>query len=228
MFVKMKEREEARRIRAEEGESIKSIAARLDVAVSSVSLWVRDIELTEPQVAALRDRNPRFNRQFKGQQTTSRRARERREAWQLEGRADARAGDPLHRLGCMLFWAEGSKNRCNVHFTNADADMLRLFRRFITECFAVEPERLVFTCNCYLGNGLSLTEIEDFWLHELDLPRSSLRKPAVNRASSASQRKRNTLLYGTGRLSLHSTEIVQRIYGAIQEYGGFDRPEWLD
>jgi hypothetical protein len=38
----------------------------------------------------------------------------------------------------------------------------------------------------------------------------------------------NRLPYGTCRLSVHSTAIVQHIYGAIQEYAGFDRPEWLD
>jgi transposase-like protein len=27
---------------------------------------------------------------------------------------------------------------------------------------------------------------------------------------------------------VHSTRIVQMIYGSIQEYGGFERPEWLD
>ena len=105
---------------------------------------------------------------------------------------------------------------------------MRLFRRFLTECFGVDPSALTFTCNCFLGNGLTLDEIETFWLETLDLPRSCLRKAAVNRTSSASQRKRNTLLYGTGKLALHSTEIAQRIYGAIQEYGGFERPEWLD
>jgi hypothetical protein len=27
---------------------------------------------------------------------------------------------------------------------------------------------------------------------------------------------------------VHRTRILQTIYGAIQEYGGFERPEWLD
>jgi hypothetical protein len=27
---------------------------------------------------------------------------------------------------------------------------------------------------------------------------------------------------------VHSTQIVQTIFGSIQEYGGFDRPDWLD
>ena len=50
----------------------------------------------------------------------------------------------------------------------------------------------------------------------------------MNHASSASRWRRNVLIYGTARLSVCSTFLVQSIYGAIQEYAGFDRPEWLD
>jgi hypothetical protein len=50
----------------------------------------------------------------------------------------------------------------------------------------------------------------------------------VNVYSKHSQKKRrNKLPYGTVRVCVHSTAIVQSIYGAIQEYGGFERPEWL-
>jgi hypothetical protein len=46
--------------------------------------------------------------------------------------------------------------------------------------------------------------------------------------SKHSQKKRrNKLPYGTCRLAVHDTRIVQSIFGSIQEYGGFDRPEWL-
>jgi hypothetical protein len=62
----------------------------------------------------------------------------------------------------------------------------------------------------------------------LGLPHSCLRKSTVNVYSKHSQKKRrNKLPYGTVRVCVHSTEIVHSIYGAIQEYGGFDRPEWL-
>ena len=88
---------------------------------------------------------------------------------------------------------------------------------------------MTFSVNCFLGNGLSLSEIERWWLARLALPPPCLRKAAVNRPSSASQGKRgNVLPYGTGRLSVHSTDVIQSIYGAIQEYAGIDRPEWLD
>jgi len=34
--------------------------------------------------------------------------------------------------------------------------------------------------------------------------------------------------YGVCRLCLGDTRIAQHIYGAIQEYGGFEEPRWLD
>jgi len=51
----------------------------------------------------------------------------------------------------------------------------------------------------------------------------------LNRYSRYSQKKRrNKLPYGTFRVVVNSTEIAQTIYGSIQEFAGFDRPEWLD
>ena len=77
-------------------------------------------------------------------------------------------------------------------------------------------------------DGLSIAEIEAWWLAELGLPASTLRaatvKPPVERVPLG----RNVLLYGTARLCVHSAFLVQSFYGAIQEYAGFDRPEWLD
>ena len=40
--------------------------------------------------------------------------------------------------------------------------------------------------------------------------------------------KLSLLPYGVGTLSCCSTAIVQHIYGAIQEYAGFEEPRWLD
>ena len=51
----------------------------------------------------------------------------------------------------------------------------------------------------------------------------------MNVYSKYSQKKRRNMLpFGTCKVSVHRTQIVQTIYGAIQEYGGFERPEWLD
>jgi hypothetical protein len=226
--VKPVEKDEARRLRREEGLAMRVIASRLDVALSSVSLWTRDIPLTAEQHARLRDANPIYNRQLRGQGRRRASARATRLSAQERGRAMARRRDPAQLLGCMLYWAEGSKSRNSVVFCNSDPEMLRAFLAFLQRRCSIGDERILLSVNCHLNNGLSLQDIEAWWLATLGLPRQSLRGATINRASRASRWRRNTLVYGTARLVVHSTALVQSIYGAIQEYGGFERPEWLD
>ena len=215
-------------MRRVEGAPIKEIARRLQVSTSSVSHWVRDIALSDEQHAALRLLNPAYNPELRGHNRRAETAREVRRAWQEQGRRDARECDALHQAGCMLFWAEGSKSRGSVKVANADVELLKLFIRFLEASYEVPRHRLTICCQVHLGNGLSLEEIDEWWRQQLELPLSCQRKSSIITRQATSKRRQNKLLHGTGHLGLNSTEIVQRIYGAIQEYGGFDRPEWLD
>lgn len=231
MFVPKKrsdsDRSLARALR-QQGASIRTIAAEVGAARSTISRWVRDVPLDEAQLAALDAANPVLNGRQLGQRKWSRITREQRLSAQHEGRVRAREPSPLHLAGCMLYWAEGSKQRNQVTFTNADADMVAFFLRFLRECYEVADRQVALSVNCHLDNGLTLDEIEAWWLARLNLPRECLRAAAVNRVSAASKRVRTPLLYGTARLSVGSTAVVQSIYGAIQEYAGFDRASWVD
>jgi transposase-like protein len=220
--VKTEERLEARRIRLEEGASIKKIARRLGVSVSSVSLWVRDIELSPQQRAALR------NKVSGGWSANAISARRRRKQSQDRGRTVVREADPLFVAGIMLFWAEGAKARNEAAIVNSDPELVRFFAQFLRRFYGVPDERFRVACNLFADHLDRQREIEQFWLDTLQLPRSCLRKSMVNVYSKYSQKKRKGRLpYGTCKLVVCDTAVVQSIYGAIQEYAGFDRPEWL-
>jgi hypothetical protein len=202
---------------------MKEIARIVGVSLSSVSLWVRDIDLDEVQQASMRSRAAR-----RRGEASAAWARAQRRAAQETGRRQARRRDRLHLSGCMLFWAEGSRERNAVIFTNSDPAMVRYFARFLRECFAVPDEKIRITCNLFADHLEHQREIEEFWLDATGLPRSQLSKSIVNVYSKHSQKKRrNKLPYGTCRLVVCDTAIVQSVYGAIQEYAGFDRPAWL-
>jgi hypothetical protein len=227
--MKTVERRVARRLRRDEGRSIKEIARLVGVSVSSVSLWVRDIELTDNQVERLRERNTYYNRQFAAWTANAERARERRRSYQDEGRRRARCGDTTYAAGVMLYWAEGDKsNRNSVRLSNADPQLVRFFLDFLREFFQVPDNRVRLTCHLFADHLARQHEIEQFWLDLLELPTSRMCPSIVNVYSKYSQKKRrNKLPYGTTRLVVCDTRILQTIFGSIQEYGGFDRPEWL-
>jgi hypothetical protein len=210
----------------------RKIAAMLDVSVGSAYLWTSDIELTPEQ----RDRNLRGptgplnpERVRRAAVTWSRRCREKRAAYQEEGRGRARQRDSLHQAGCMLYCAEGAKGRNTVKFVNSDPRMVWFFRRFLTEALEVEVDKIAMALNVYTTNGLTIEEIEHYWLELLELPESAVRKHTLNHLpTSSSGKAKNKLPFGVCTLVVHSSRVVQHIYGAIQEYAGFDEPAWLD
>jgi hypothetical protein len=129
----------------------------------------------------------------------------------------------------MLYWAEGAKSRNQVRFSNSDAEMVRLFVRFLREYFAVRDDEIRLTCNLFADHLERQEEREQFWLDTAGLPATCLRKSTVNTYSKYSKKKRcNKLPHGTCQVTVSRTRVVQSIYGAIQEYGGFERREWLD
>lgn len=227
--MKTVERERARQLRRERGLPVKQIARLVGVAPSSVSVWVRDVPLTPDQLEALRQLNPAYNRQLRGANGNAERGRARRREYQEEGRAMARRGEPLHVAGTMLYWGEGDKGHKNsARLSNSDVELLRLFVRFVRICHGVPDGQLRVTCHLFADHIERQTEIEQYWLDAVDLPRERLCKSFVNVYSKYSQKKRkNRLPYGTTRITVHSTRVIQSIYGSIQEYGGFERPEWL-
>jgi transposase-like protein len=107
--MKTTERRDARRMRRDEGRSVKEIARLVGVSRSSVSLWVRDIQLTPEQEAELDARDPVRNGRQIGAAANIERGRLRRRGYQLAGRRRARQLEPLYVAGCMLYWAEGWK-----------------------------------------------------------------------------------------------------------------------
>jgi transposase-like protein len=226
--VKTLQRRRARELRKRRGYSIKQIAGILGVSRSSVSLWVRDIVLTDEQHEALRQRNPIYNRQLAGRGATSARRRAERRAYQEHGRVLARRGDATHAAGCMLYWAEGGRNQNSARFSNSDPEMVRTFVDFLRRYFDLADEHIRLTCHLYADHAERQREIERFWLDVTRLPASSLCRSVVNVYSKYSARKRlNMLPFGTCRVVVHRTRVIQSIYGAIQEYGGFERPAWL-
>lgn len=201
------------------------LAGLLGVSQSSISLWVRDIELSAEQRLRNLSRAGRVR-----SEAWSELNRSRRREYQREGRERARRGDSLHQAGCMLYWAEGSKGRNSLVFANSDPSMVAFFLRFLRVGLDVGDERFSLRLNVYLGNGRELEEVEAHWLSLLRLPGSCLRKHTVNHfPTSSSGGKGGRLPNGVCTLKvLRSTPELQHIYGAIQEYAGFDEPGWLD
>jgi len=222
MRRKDKERLEARRMRGE-GMTITKIAEELGVSKGSVSTWVRDVILTDEQVEAIKvAKSEKHLSQLAGAAANREKHLKLRKGYQQVGREAARNGSRLHLIGCMLYWAEGAKTRNNINFVNSDPEMMLVWMRFLREELYVENERI--RVHIHVHDAANIPVAEDYWADLLQVPHSRLGKTMVKDGSNT---RLNTLEYGVCSVRVYSTELAMYMYGAIQEYCGFDRPEWL-
>lgn len=129
----------------------------------------------------------------------------------------------------MLYWAEGSKSRNSLRFCNSDPEMVRFFVQFLRTYFPLTDEQIRVTCYLYADHRRRQREVEGYWLDLLGLDRSSLCRSVVNRVSRSSKGKRIRMLpHGTCRVVVNRTDVVQSVWGSIQEYAGFRRDAWLE
>lgn len=223
MAVKRELREQARKLR-QQGMSIPKIAKVLGVAKGSVSVWVRNIELTEVQLEVLAQNRRQNIGQYMGSRANRERYKAQRLHYQELGREKAREGRPLHMAGCMLYWAEGAKKSNSIYFVNSDSNMMLFFMRFLREELHIPEELFVLRIYCHTQDIEEQHRIENYWLELLYLPETSLRKTVFKQGSD---RSKKVLENGLGTITVHRVEYMQHIYGAIQEYAGFDNPAWL-
>lgn len=223
IVAKPEERESARKLRRQ-GKSIKDIAREVDVSSSTVSRWVRDIKLTDLQLSNLKQQQKQWKYQNKGAQRNKNNAQSRRLKYQNEGRLKAKEADILHMQGCMLYWAEGAKDRNRLEFVNSDVNMIELFIDFLRISLKIPDSQIHARIHCHSDNPEDISNIQEYWSDILKLPLENFGKVQIKNGSKS---RKNRLEYGVCGLRVESTSYVQHIFGAIQEYGGFDNPDWL-
>jgi hypothetical protein len=127
---------------------MKEIARLVGVSLSSVSYWVRDVPLTTDQRNELL-RRMSANGRAAAAAGRSVAARKIRLAYQECGRRQAKHREALHVAGCMLYWAEGSKERNSVQFVNSDPAMVRYFVTFLRAYYDVADDAFRVDCNLF-------------------------------------------------------------------------------
>ena len=223
-MAKNEERRKARQLR-QQGWRIKDIAEEVGIRRDTVSKWCRDIELTPEQVATIAIEDPKWLVQHEAAQQIKQDALEQRIVYQEAGRERARTGSDLHLLGCMLYWGEGAKGRNSVQFTNTDSDMLRLFVKFLRSEFKIRDEDFYVQIMHHTTDESEIERIKQYWLEYLQLPANC--KVNMQHKKGTNSRKAR---YENGicQIAVNNTEILHHIYGAIQEYIGFENPDWLN
>jgi hypothetical protein len=211
---KVEQQERARVLRAQ-GWTYAEICEELDVARSSVSLWVRDVAV-DPALLDER-RRARFDAGLLPvtRRPSSLHLRKLAEIEECEVRAGSALGDLSNRdlfvAGIALYAGEGNKTGAAVGMANTNPAILAFFVRWLRTFFEVDESRL--RVRLYLHQGLDLDAAEAFWADRLSIPREQFRAPY--RAVADPTRRRTKHLLGCPSVTYSDSHHLRSILALI-------------
>jgi hypothetical protein len=174
-----------------EGRSYREIREVVGVSKSTLSLWLRDVPLTEDQKLALAQRGPalttaRFetNRAF----ATCRRERIGTDACNQIAEVSE---SELFVAGVVAYWAEGAKNKpwrhgCAVKFINSDPNLIRLFLAWL-QLIRVPADRLIF--RLHIHESADVAAALTFWSDVVGAPLSQFGRVTMKAHKPKTTRK---------------------------------------
>lgn len=201
---KLREQEDARRLRAE-GKTLQQIATELHVSKSSVSLWFRDVPFTPSK--------RRYGPRVRPHPAHERKLAEIEECNQLGvARLGRLSDDAFFAAGIALDAGEGAKAEGSVRFANSDASMMRMFCEWLRTYFRVDEQRL--RMHVYLHQGLDLDAAEAHWSAVTRVPREQFNKPY--RAVPDPSIRKNKHEFGCAYLDYSCTRTHREVMGLVR------------
>jgi len=214
MKQKVAERLAARKFR-ERGYSVNEIADRIGVAKSSISVWVRNVPLTEKGRARLLTRIKLG--QLLSAENKRRKTQETIKGYRKEALEELNAGgDSISRkiLCSLLYWCEGAKNHLSgARFTNSDPKLIRAFLVLFRNSFQVDESKIRI--------GLHLHEYHnterqiDFWSRITMVPKRRFIKPY--RKPHTGKRVRDEYP-GCATIYYHSNMVARRLLATAEVF----------
>jgi hypothetical protein len=203
------------------GESIKTIAKKLKVSTGSVSVWCRDIELTEQQIKKLEQnyRDPFYGKRLENVQRQKQirldKIKQLTESGLNEiGQISSR---DLFVAGVALYWAEGFKKDSQAGFANSDPTMMGLFIKWVTESCSYSINDLSFRVTANISHKHRIDDIQKYWSETLNIPLGQFQKPFFQNVVWKKIYENEDKYYGVLRIKVRkSTDFLRKIHGWIE------------
>ena len=203
-----------------EGKSIKWIARELGAAQSSVSLWCRDIKLSQEQLQVLQ-RN--FHDPYYGKRLDNalRQQKERLDTIKrLLGEGKRQVGKLTKRelflVGAALYWAEGFKKDSQAGLGSSDPAMMQFYVKWLRDCFGYTTDDLLFRVTINAEHEYRIDEVVAYWAKLFGVPTTVFQKPFFQHVKWKKQYEHPEEYFGVLRVRVRrSANLLRKIYGFI-------------
>ena len=219
-MTKQHEHKKAIQLR-KKGNSIKSIAKKLNISTSTANIWLKNVELTQEQKDRLykNAHDPFFGKRKK--HVLQQIKKKEREIFKEKKLGIKDIGEITKRelflVGVGLYWAEGFKKDKRLGFANSDPYMIQLFINWLTNCCNVRKEGLRLRVGLNISHIHRIKEVEKFWSNFTKIPLDHFQKPYFQKFKWKKKFPNENNYYGVLRIRANKQlKLFRRIFGWIE------------
>lgn len=161
----------------ERGYSIKEVSKKLNIAISTSSVWLKDVVIQPSGLIRMQERHE-LKRYKMSQKWVDKNKKQYQINYQkaksLLSTINLKDENIAKLICAILFWAEGNKNFSHVRFTNSDPTMITTFLNNFHRGFVVDESK--FRACIHLHEYHNKQEIHEYWSSITKIPLSKFRK----------------------------------------------------
>lgn len=219
-MTKLFKKEQALQMR-KRGVSIKEISVALSVSKSTVSVWCRDVALSEKAIARIAK-----NGNEKATIALMRYSEKKRELRQQSERTSKSNGASLlgtlskrdiYCIGLGLYWGEGYKTgNQEFGFTNSDPRMILFYVKWLKTVFNITEKDLILRVSINHIHKYRTEQVESYWTNLLSVPLTQFTKTSLIKSVSKKLYKNQSGHMGTLRIKVRrGTTYRREVLGAL-------------
>ena len=203
------------------GKSIRNIAKILSAPPSTISLWCKNVELTQEQkkILEINAKNPYYA--GRGVYLNKLKKQTKSKIKKLQKLGIKKIGKLTKRemflTGVALYWAEGFKKDTQAGLASLDLNMIKFYIKWLKNCFGYKDNDLIFRVTANISHKDRIRDIEKYWSNELKVPLDQFRKPFFQNVKWKKVYKNPTVYFGVLRVKVRkSKDFLRTIYGFIE------------
>jgi hypothetical protein len=205
------------------GFSYSEILKHVYVSQSSLSLWLKDIKLTDEQKLRLDEKGNKARKLGSMDLKADRIRRTKNIISIAKSEIKAIENKDLMLIGIVLYWAEGSKQKEHdvskeVTFSNSDPRMIQVYIKWLTECLDISTNRIAFEIYIHESHKKTISELKSYWSGVTGFPKSRFGRVYFKKNKIHTMRRNRGLDYsGVLRICVKkSTDLNRKIAGWIE------------
>jgi len=197
-----------------QGKSYSEIRKIVKVSKASLSLWLKDIILTNEQIAGLKMKKIRAVERYK-QSMRKRRKNRLMEYYQSQIKKWVPLSDREKFIaGLFLYWGEGNKVSTNaINISNTDPAVIRFSLYWLEKCLKFEDNEIYIKLHLY--SDMNVERETEFWSKTLGIDKDRFTKPYIKK-SLRKDIDQKGFGHGTCNISAYKTVIKENILMAIK------------